>query len=94
MTRSDQSPSLPVLPSIKRRRAAAARQSAALSLVAAGVQPPSQPPAHAGRYAHVGLIALCMTAVALVAALVIFSILRDQAALRRPAAPIALPLQP
>lgn len=91
----DQSPSLPVLPSTQRRRAAAARQNAALSLVLGGVNPPRRPPARSSRFhPHIGLAALCMTAVAMVATLVVFSILRDQAALRRPASAIVAPLHP
>lgn len=96
MTSSNQSPSLPVLPSTKRHRAT--RQGAALAVLLGGAQPPSRPPsgghAETGQYSHAGLIALCMVAVALVASLVTFSIVRDHAALRRPMAPIVVPLQP
>jgi hypothetical protein len=41
-----------------------------------------------------GLIAICLSAVALVAALVAFSIVRDTAALNGPAQPLAAPLRP
>lgn len=50
--------------------------------------------ASVGRYSHLGVAALCITAVGLVATLVTFSILRDQAALRRPPVPIVTPLHP
>lgn len=95
MSYPDRSPSLPVLPSTQRRRAAAVRQATMLAMIQKplAVRPAAQAPS-AGRYSHIGVAALCLTAVALVGTLVTFSILRDQAALSRPGLSIVSPLHP
>ncbi len=89
-----QSPTLPVLPTNKRRRGVA-------RVLAAGLAP--QPPAAFPRtrsiksaaYHHAGVVALCLAAVGLVGTMVTFSILRDLAALNGPVEPvITAPLRP
>jgi hypothetical protein len=45
-------------------------------------------------FCDAGLIAICLSGVALVTALVAFSIVRDIAALNGPAQPLAAPLRP
>jgi len=97
MPRSHQVIKLPVLPSTKRRQAVG-RPTAPLALIYGDARllptRPSRGRAPASRYRYAGVYALCLTSVGLVAALVIFSIVRDQKALLRPPAPIAAPLQP
>jgi hypothetical protein len=89
-----QSPTLPVLPTVKRRRGAAVRAMAS----GVAIQQPAFPRTRSlsrTAYRHFGVVALCLSAVGLVGTLVTFSIIRDLAALNRPVEPaITAPLRP
>jgi hypothetical protein len=88
MSRPDQALQLPVIPLPYRRRAAVRRSNAVNRLAKARLAP-SQPPARPqSPGSQLGLAALVGCAVGMMACMVTLSILRDEAALSQPPAPI------
>ena len=89
-----QSPTLPVLPTTKRRRGAARVMAAGLVMQQPAAFPRTRSLSRTA-YRHFGVVALCLSAVGLVGTLVTFSIMRDLSALERPVEPvITAPLRP
>ena len=94
MSRTDQALQLPVIPLPYRRRAAV-RRSNAVNAWQRPAQHPSKPhvrPQSPGSQ-QLGLAVLVGVAVGMMACMVTFSIIRDEAALSQPPAPIRAPLQ-
>ena len=94
MSRTDQALQLPVIPLPYRRRAAVLRSNA-VNRLAKARQAPSKPhvrPQSPG--SQLGLAALLGFAVGIMTCMVIFSIVRDEAVLSQPPAPIRAPLHP
>jgi hypothetical protein len=94
MSRTHQTLQLPVIPLPYRRRAAVLRSNA-VNCLAEARRAPSKPhvrPHSPG--SQLGLAALVGVAVGMMACMVIFSIVRDEAALSQPPAPIRAPLHP
>jgi len=94
MSRTDQALQLPVIPLPYRRRAAVRRSNAVNRLATAGPVP-SKPQVrpHSPGSQQLGLAVLVGVAVGMMACMVTFSIIRDEAALSQPPAPIRAPLQ-
>jgi hypothetical protein len=94
MSRTDQALQLPVIPLPYRRRAAVLRSNAVNRLAKARLAPSKPPVRPHSPGSQLGLTALVGFGVGMMACMVIFSILRDEAVLSQPPAPIRAPLHP
>ncbi len=94
MSRTDQAPQLPVLPRAYARRAAARRITTVIPRPRPANQVSKQFMGGDNCSQALGLAALVSFAVAVMTSMVIFSIVRDKAALSQPPAPIVAPLHP